>query len=172
MTGYYLIIRGPPAVGKTEVADQLRATLKGKTVHIDIDKLRMMPYRAGGSPEEKRLANRNAISLCQNFVESGYRVILEELFYEKELVEEVEQALPYPHTKFFLKASLETCLERNFGREYQLKAEQMERLYHQVNSLSLPEEVIIITDNKKIEDIVNEIMGYLPQTVQRKQFCS
>ncbi len=157
---YYLILRGPPAVGKTSIANSLRSTLKGKTVHIDIDKLRMMPYRCGGSEEEKALANRNAIDLCLNFVEAGYRVILDELFYQRELIDEIEQRVSYPHQKILFTCSLETCLRRNQGREYQLKNEQLERLYNQVMAVSLPQEIKISTE-RDLPTIVDDIVKVL-----------
>ncbi len=72
-----IVIRGPIAVGKTAVSEEL-AKLFERVAVIPVDWLRHMV--GSWNPDNKAeavLAGRNAAALAQNFCEEGYQVIID-----------------------------------------------------------------------------------------------
>lgn len=88
-----IVIRGPIAVGKTTVCQEL-SKLYDRVAVIPVDWLRHMIGR--WSPESKSeaiLAGRNAASLARNFCDAGYQVIVDGPFDNIEALSEFMENL-------------------------------------------------------------------------------
>ena len=73
-----ILIRGPPAVGKSTIARTLRSRLQ-KAVAFDVD---YFIHFFGGDPnkiEDRNLAYKIILEICKDFfVQEGYDIIIEE----------------------------------------------------------------------------------------------
>lgn len=84
-----IVLRGPIAIGKTSVAQELAGIL-GNVAVVPVDWLRHMVR--GWRPESKseaRLAAINAAALARKFTTKGYDVIIEGPFDDPDALEEL-----------------------------------------------------------------------------------
>jgi chloramphenicol 3-O-phosphotransferase len=120
-----LILTGPPASGKTTVAQAL-AERYDRVAHIDVDAVRRFVTPTGfakpGSPERRHqrlLGVRNACALSRNFVVERFGVIIDECFDEPDLLpvylDELKPANVDIHVVTLLP-SLEACEARDAAR--------------------------------------------------------
>jgi chloramphenicol 3-O-phosphotransferase len=121
-----LILTGPPASGKSSVAQAL-AERYDRVAHIDVDALRhfVTPtgYKAPGRPGfegQQRLATRNACDLARNFLEERFAVIIDDVVITKADLDAYADLLTQTGAPLHfvrLVPSLEACLTRNAVRE-------------------------------------------------------
>jgi chloramphenicol 3-O-phosphotransferase len=121
-----LILSGPPAAGKSTVAQAL-AERYDRVAHIDVDTLRHFVTPTGyiapdrpGWERQQALATRNAAALARNFLEERFAVIIDDVVVTAEhLAQYVEALKPAGAPVHFVRLlpRLEVCLARNAARE-------------------------------------------------------
>jgi mRNA interferase MazF len=119
--GYFVIIRGPLASGKSTLSNLLAKDINAKVVRIDtvLDNLNLnkVPEGEPNIPVKNFIkANDHILPEVQKDLESGRNIIFDACFYHKEVIEDVIKRLPFTHYIFTLKVPLETCIERDAER--------------------------------------------------------
>ncbi len=131
-----IIVRGPIAVGKTAVSQEL-AKLFRKVAVIPVDWLRHMV--GSWNPENKMeavLAGRNAAALAQNFCGEGYQVIIDSPFDDLEALSALLLGLQNRQVQVVtLAASWNEILRRHETRPENQRADldRVSAVYHRVN---------------------------------------
>lgn len=160
---YFIVIRGPAAIGKSTIAKKLASTLHG--CHISFDdvmrenKLDIIEGD-GISAENFVKANELVIPKAKEILENDRIVIFDGCFYREKQFEHLKENLPYRHFVFSLKASLEDCLSRNKTRKRRMTKKGILEVYQLVLRLELG--IAIETSGRTAEEVVNEIMKLLP----------
>jgi len=162
---YFIIIRGPAAVGKTTIAKILAEKLNANI--IDIDKLLEkygldMVDPKQGQIDEKSLLKINEIVIPEAIkkLKQGKIIIFDGNFYSKNQLEHLINKIKFKSFVFTLKANVEECIERDKTRK--VLGEKNIRDVHKLVS-KFDYGIIIDTNNKSTEKIVNEIISYLPK---------
>ena len=126
---YYVIVRGPLAVGKTTLSDALAKAIGG--VVISIDKIADKEWD-GGSVRLYVNANKVAAKRARTVFAGGSPVVFDGCFYWKTQIEDLEKRLPFPHGVFTLKAPVSVCIERDSGRKVAFGSEAARQVYRKV----------------------------------------
>ena len=121
-----LILTGPPASGKSTVAQAL-AERYDRVAHIEVDVLRhfvtptgYVPAGRPGFERQQALATRNACVLARNFLEERFAVIIDDVVIDQaDLAAYVEGLKPAGFAVHFVRLlpRLDACLQRNAGRK-------------------------------------------------------
>ena len=157
-----VVVRGPIAVGKTAVSQEL-AKLFGKVAVIPVDWLRHMIGR--WNPEnnmEAVLASRNAAALAQNFCDEGYQVIIDGLFDDFETLSALLLGLQNRQVQVVtLAASWNEILRRHKTRPENQRADldRVSAVYHRIN-----------TAEAKVNGMWIETEGILPEDAAKTIF--
>jgi len=165
LMSYYIIIRGPLAVGKSTIAKKLAEILKADYMPFD-DLLHEYGLDRGSEDEgcipEKNFIRANELILPRIIKElnGGEIVILDGCFYHKGQIDHLVRNLPTPHYAFNLKATLRTCIERDGGREKAYGVDAATVVYYLVSRFDYG--IDIHTDDKTVGQVVEEILAHLP----------
>jgi gluconate kinase len=153
-----LILTGPPASGKSSVAEAL-AERYDRVAHVEVDTLRhfITPtgYIAPGRPgfeRQQALAVRNACALAANFIAERIAVIIDDVIVSgSDLAMYLDglRAAAAPVHVVHLMPRLEVCLERNrTRREGRMNPERIETVYREMAAVAEPRGVTI--DNSEM----------------------
>jgi len=93
-------------------------------------------------------------------LENNKIVIFDACFYHKEAIEHLSRNLTQTQYIFTLKMTVEECIERDSERDRKY-GEEAARAVH--NLVSKFDYGINIDANKNIEDVIKEIISYLPK---------
>jgi len=154
---YYIVIRGPPAVGKSTISIRLASRISAQ--YICLDNVRR-EFRHTFSEEDKIKTLEKALPRVLDKLESGRSVILEEVFYYPSQFRYLENNLPFDRYIFSLQASLEECVRRDAGRSSAMGEARVERVYGFVSRYDCG--IKIETKGRHSEDVVDEITSHLP----------
>ncbi len=139
-----VIVRGPLAVGKTTASERLRDLLAPCAV-VSVDKLRRMTSDSDLSVAQLGLAKRNAAALAAQFLDAGYRVVIESVFEREQHLRLVEELLRDAATVrvVLLTASLDTLTARDATKSLP-NEERVVELHDRVRSFG--EDLVVPTD--------------------------
>lgn len=154
-------------MGKSSVARRLASLLSGKYVSIDtiLEKhnLDKIDEKEGCIPVKNFLkAMEMELPKIMSGLAKGKVFVIDGNFYHKEQIERLIRKLDAPHYVFTLKASLEVCLERDRKREKAYGEISVKRVYDLVSRFDIG--TVIDTKHKDLEQVVNDILSYLPQS--------
>ena len=163
--GYYVIIRGPLAVGKSTISRKLTKALKAYYISVDG---RLSEYCFDDvSEDEECIPANNFIRATEMIMpdvikklDEGKIVIFDGCFYHKEQIDQLLRSLPEPHYAFNLRAKLRTCIERDGGRERAYGADAAVAVHNLVSRFDYG--INIDTDDKTEGQVVEEILSHLP----------
>ena len=159
----FIIIRGPAGIGKSTVAKQLSALLKG--LHISFDEILKengLDYVAGEKwvPEYKMFAaNKVVIPKIREHLEENRVVIFDGNFYHKSQIEDLIAKLQFPFFIFTLKANLRMCLARNKTKLCPLDEQAIKDVFALVSNFDYG--IVLDTNGKTTKEIVREIVRHL-----------
>ncbi len=164
--GYYIIIRGPLGIGKSTIAKELSKSLNAKYISIDmiLEEYGLDKVKADAEciPAKNFIkADEIIIPEANKSLKKGKKVVFDACFYHKQHIEHLTQRLNYPHQVFTLKASLETCIKRDKNRKKTHGKEAAKAVYKLVSRFDYG--ISVNTDNKTINEVVKEILSYLPE---------
>lgn len=166
---YYVIIRGPAGVGKTTISKLLADKINANVVNFDrvMEELGM-DYIEGEKciPLHKFMkADEVMLPKFKKDLEDGKNLILDGNFYHKEQIEDIVSKLDFPNIAFTLKAGLKECIERDRTRENGLGDKAISDVFALVSAFGYG--IDIDTQNKDLEQIVNEIYGQIVSSFER-----
>lgn len=160
---YFIILRGPAAVGKTTVAKALAKSIGAK--HIAFDRV-MAKHKLdtiegrGISAGNFLKANRLIVPAALRELKSGRRVVFDGCFYRKRQLDNLVRSLqPYKHFVFTLNAPLEECIKRNSNRKKPLRKKDIEQVYALTKKVVVG--IKIDTTGKLTRELVEEIKSRL-----------
>ncbi len=158
---YFIIIRGPLGIGKSTIAKVLAKHLNAEYISFDkvLEENGLDRRDDNFVPEDFIKANEIILSRAKESIKKGKIVIFDGNFYFKEQIEHLKKNLPYKCYIFDLKASVETCIERDSKRRRVYGEKATREVYELVSKFDYGTK--INTDKKTEEEIVKEIMGYL-----------
>jgi len=158
---YYIVIRGPPAVGKSTISKILEKRLNA--FHISMDRARR-EHNCNFTEKEKLLALEKTLPKALSKLKEGKIVIFNEAFYYPKQIKYLEDNLPYKGFIFSLIAPLSYCKKRNKERMPDgLKDEnRVVEVYELVNKFDCG--IKIDTTDKKIDETIKEIISHLPES--------
>lgn len=160
---YLIIIRGALGVGKTIIAKKLAEILPAEYISVDLVLRGIGLHKVEGEciPLKNYLeADKKIIPLAKEYLNNGKNVVIEGCFYFKEQIKDLLGNLGNAHFKFTLKAPLEVCAQRDKQRKKSYGQEAAAAVLNLVNKFDYG--ITINTENKTINDVINEIKGYLP----------
>ncbi|HIH24220.1 TPA: ATP-binding protein [Candidatus Woesearchaeota archaeon] len=155
MEPFCIIIRGPPAVGKSTIAKQLAAEIPN-TVHVDIDRLKHMISLQSSVPRTE-IAHDVAKYFMKRLIQHKYNIVVEELFKEKHLrpISSILKKAGYRTTQVFLTAPTKVALKRNSEREKNKEEEIVLALHKEITPRD--DDIIIDTAKSSIKQSVARI---------------
>lgn len=134
-----LILTGIPGSGKSSVADEVSRKLP-LCAHLQTDYFRKLVKGGYVSPQQwndqveqqYHLARKNVCAVANNFLSSGFSVIIDDTVWERRLLEEYRDNLRTKNVWFvLLKPSLQEALRRNNTRSvWNLDATLLEQSQH------------------------------------------
>ena len=163
---YFIIIRGTLGIGKTIIAKKLAEILKAEYISIDkvLDEnnLDKIDEKEGGIPAKNFIkGNEIIIPKIKKKLNEGKIVIIDGCFYHKEQIEHFIQNLGTSHFIFTLKASLESCIDRDSKREKVYGMEAAIAVFNMVSKFDYG--ILIKTENKSVKETLDEIISHLPK---------
>ena len=159
---YYIIIRGPLGCGKSTIAKKLSKKLKAEYFAVDriLDEYNLTKDKEEGYISQKSFIKANEIisEKAKNILNNKI-VIFDGNFYWKSQIEDLIKRLNFKHFVFTLKASLETCIKRDKGREKTHGKDAAEAVYRKSTEFNYG--IIIDTEDKSVNETLKEIISYL-----------
>lgn len=158
---YFIILRGPAAIGKTTISSKLAQLLGGH--HISLDTLlakHNLDYIPDTPcvPEHLMLAaNKLIIPMAQEKLAKGHVVILDGNFYHKSQIEDLINELQFPHFVFTLQADLKTCIFRNNMRSNPLNEQEVKNVFELASTFDYGN--VINTNNQTINETIRTILN-------------
>ena len=161
---YFVIIRGPLGVGKSTVSKKLADLLHG--VYISIDSI-LEKHGLDKVENEESIPIKNFLAgndlvipqIKQNMAKNT-PVIIDGNFYHHEQIEHLIDQLPFEHFVFTLKASLETCIERDQNRDKPYGKDAATAVHSMVSRFDYGQ--TIDTQNLEEKGVIDEIFSFLP----------
>ncbi len=158
---YFIIIRGPAAVGKTKIAKQLAERIGAGVVHYDLEMDKLgLDFVEGDKWIPLRNFQKTDNLLIPKFIEKlqkGKILILEGNFYHKQQIEYLIEKLEFKNFVFTLKADLQECLKRDKTRKPVLGDDAVKAVYKLVAAFDYGK--VIDTNAKTEKEIVDELIS-------------
>lgn len=159
---FIIILRGPPASGKTSVSLVLRDQLT-PAARLSIDVLRYLVTPRNLSTELLRAIKINAANVAVSFAQQGISSIIESTFVSKEIIDEMCAMIcshGFSPNVFTLIIDEETTLSQNLQRElyYQMDQARIKELYQNYN-WNIGKKIYV--KSKEIEEVAADIRMHL-----------
>lgn len=158
---FCIIIRGPLGIGKSTIAEMLVKEIDGKHFSIDSileqEGLDKVDKKEGCIPLDNFIkANQKTLPKIRDSINKNKIAVVDGNFYHKEQIEDLIKNLgEIKSVVFTLKASLQTCIERDKKRKNSYGKQAVEEVYKKVNEFDYG--ISIDTENKTKEEIASEM---------------
>jgi len=148
------IIRGPLGVGKSTIAKMLAEKIDAKYISVDsvLDENNLTPKEGNITVDVFLEANNIIIQKMNDKV-----AVIDGNFYYQEQLDDLKSKLPKDTIVFTLKASLETCIQRDSARKKSYGEGATMAVYNLVNQFDAG--VIVETEGKTEETVLEEIIS-------------
>ncbi len=159
-----IVLRGPPACGKTTVAHLLRERL-APAIRLSVDALRYLGLPRVLTPEDLRAAEAGAVDLALRELGRGRTAIVDSVFDDPLTVMEVRIRVEAAGHRVFvvtLRADVEEAVARNAARG-PLDAMDAERLREVHTDFPDVPGLVLGTSERLPEEVADAIVGALPR---------
>jgi len=157
-----IILRGLPGCGKSTIAKKLGENLNSDVVNGDVFKLESLEKNK--SFEEALLYSYKKIfkKIKMFFAEEKEFIIVEELFYDKNLIDKIKDFCEQNNVKiywFFIGRNIKEILEVEKNRDRKIKNSEgdFEKLKQKLEDVKIKDEVFI-NNNEEIDKSVKLIL--------------
>lgn len=155
--GYYIIVRGPAASGKSTVSRKLAEHLNAHYIELDLVRAK---YKLRSRKRDRIKANNIIIPEIKKHLDRGQIVVIDDVFYHREPLDHLIENLPYEHLVFTLKAPLELVFERNMGRQKVIPRKMVKDAWNKSMSF---DHGIMIDNTMKFSRTLEKIISYIPR---------
>ncbi len=166
---FSVILRGSAGVGKTTIAKELAKQINAKIIFFDkLLKDMKLDYVPGDKwiPEENFMkANKEKLPMFKEKFKDQI-VIFDHNFYHLNHLKDLINNLDCDHHVFTLKADVNKCIERDKVRDKTLGKDAINAVFNLVSKFDFGS--LIHTDNKTVQEVVNEIISHLPEINKEK----
>ena len=116
---YYIIIRGPAGVGKSEISKILTKNLKASKISIDsvMHKHKLDAIKEGHISKQNFIqGNKIVIPKAVKLLKNNRIVIFDGCFYDRSQINYLIKNLKFPYTIFTMNATVDECVNRDKKR--------------------------------------------------------
>lgn len=163
LTGFFVIIRGPLACGKSTIAKRLAKILNAEYIPVDrvLDEHNLINDWEDGYISQKsfRKANEIVAPKLKEKLQSGVLVVFDGNFYWKSQVDDLIKRLDFPHHVFTLKAPLSVCIERDVQRGKTHGEDAARAVYKKATEFDYG---TVIDISKSLDEAIQDIVNCLP----------
>lgn len=162
-----IIIRGPPASGKSTLARGVVKKTKGKVALLIVDEFRwVMTAHEDRDAKDYEVSFDNYLYALENYLKLGYTVVTEDVFVRKhkdkstsiDFVIELGKKYKADISVYLLKGSFDTIKHINTLRPMVIPQKELKELYDKVYSQSVKGETIVTIDDKDTNQILKEVL--------------
>lgn len=167
MASRLIIIRGPPASGKSSLARSLAEKIKGKAALLTVDDFRwIMTVHKDRDSSDYEIAFDNFLYALENYLKNEYTVVAEDCWVRKHkdkstsisrVLEKAKRHNTNVH-RILLKAEWQTVKSSNAKRPMVLPTGELREIYDKVYSKNFREETAINIDEKKPYQVLKEAL--------------
>jgi tRNA uridine 5-carbamoylmethylation protein Kti12 len=172
---FVIILSGPPAVGKSTVAQRLCCEFPLRVANIDLDRVKQFVQNAPSSDFFLDLASEVGQSMLPCYFKAQISVVVHKAFCSFQFVKpfiEICERSGVNYAYFKLTASLEELLVRNRARPHPSQEEDVRRIYDLDRRCSHPQGITIDTMRTGVDgelgQIVEHIQGIISSSTDRK----
>ncbi|MFP4402372.1 MAG: AAA family ATPase [Candidatus Nanoarchaeia archaeon] len=162
-----IIITGPPSSGKSTISHYLAKHIEN-CAYINVDSLRHMIQSGYVEPwknsqkalEQQTLGVKNCCSLTNNFIQSKFNVIIDDVIDSEELYNMYLQNINSQNIHIFLLLpNKDTLIQRDKSREEYAMNNRAEELYDSFERIKNNIDwVVIDNSNLSVEETANQIL--------------
>lgn len=165
MTVYdYVVIRGPISVGKTIIGKLLTSKLCERGYSAELFSFDEIRGKYGIKLPTDRNKAKGIVPLTRGAnqaISNNVFPVIEGVFYEKDFLDIIQKGLQGRGIYFKLFAPLNTCLQRNSQREQPREISRCSRVWQLHDEQKIAGEFVIQTENRKPNEIVNNLISKL-----------
>jgi len=164
---YYILIRGPLGIGKSTISQELAKRLNAEYISMDsiLEEHGLARTDSDYTADDFLKANEIIIPHVKKLLAKGKIVIFDGNFYFKEQIDHLIKNVNAVHFVFTLKATLETCIERDKNRKQECGEEAAKAVYGLVSKFDYG--TVIDTEGKSKEEIVKNMLSYVLKTSKK-----
>lgn len=160
---FYVIIRGPLGCGKSTVAKRLAEALNAEYAPIDrvLDEHGLTKDREAGYISQRSFKKANEIIAprARKKLKQGIPIVFDGNFYWKSQIKDLISRLDFPHLVFTLRATLETCIERDKNREKTHGEDAVKAVFTKSTSFDYG---VVVDVDKPIKECIDKMLLHLP----------
>ncbi|HZY69352.1 MAG TPA: AAA family ATPase [Thermoplasmata archaeon] len=159
---FYVIVRGPIGVGKTEVARRLARVLGALYISVDriLDRHRLERWRNGFIAQASfRRSNVFVARAAAPVLAAGRPVVVDGNFYWESQIEDLARRIRRPHLVASLDAPLRVCIARERGRGSNFGVADVTAVYRKAMTVTAG---VPIDARGPVSSIVASIRALLP----------
>jgi|SRR3989344_4453523 len=163
---YFVLIRGPAAVGKTTIANELAKIINGQVIRIDkILEKNKLDYLSGDKcVKSTNLVKANLIAIAMlRKIKQDKVAIFDHNFYQKSQIKHLVDNLKNFKGKCFiftLKADQKECISRDKKRIKGLGQKRVKDVYALNSKFNYG--IMIDTNGKTVKETIDKILINLP----------
>lgn len=164
---FVVILSGPPAVGKSTVAQRFCRQFPLRIAEIDLDQVKLFVPGAPSTDFFLDLASQVGQSMLPCYLDAQISVIVHKAFCSFKFVAPFMQICEYAgvdYAYFKFTAPMEELLVRNRARLYRSNEEDLMRIFEFGEKCAHPQGITIDTMTAGVDEIVRHIVEYVQAT--------